>query len=257
MREEIRLAQNEKQWDSRPAIALETRRTLQRLRGQGWLDQASVAVIERVLDCSRPGSLSLFVYQLALQLGAGVESALRSASSAELLYAAIDFTDDVEDGDESDSLPGTSHPVCINTAAQLLVLAWRAITELDQALSASVASLVSGMFSGQRLELTREGWSAEAYERVGRANGGMQLETYVRLAAFAAGVPAEPLIKPLGAIGILMQIASDEPKRDDRLYSLPEHDRHELASRARTEMGKGLAGLPDNIVELMRGLLPG
>jgi len=256
MRDEIRLAQNEKGWDARPAIALETRRTLQRLRAQGWLDQASIAVIDRVLACSRPGSLSLFVYDLALNLGAGIEPALRSASAAELLYAAIDFTDDVEDGDESDSLPGTSHAVCINTAAHLFVLAWRAITELDQALSVSIASLVSGMFSGQRLELTREGWSAEAYERVGRANGGMQVEIYVRLAAFAAGVPAEPLIKPLGAIGILMQIASDEPKRDDRLYSLPEQDRQELASRARTEMEQGLEGLPDKVVELMRGLLP-
>lgn len=257
MRNENASPRNEKHWDSRPAISLETRRTFRRWLTQGSLDPESIAVLERVLEQSRSGSLSLFVYDLALDLGAGTEPALRASSAAELLFAAIDFTDDVEDGDAIRKLPGVSLPVCTNTASHLLVLAWRAITELDASLSVTVASLVSGMFSAQRLELTREGWSAAAYERVGRANGGMQLETYVRLAAYAAGVPAERYVGPLGAIGILMQVASDERCRDNRLYSLPEAERAAMAETARRERDRGFVGLPEKVVARMRDLVPG
>lgn len=242
--------------NNRPAIALATRRSLQRWRAQGWLDDPSASLIERVLDKSRPGSLSLWVHDLALELGAPLEAALDHASAAELLYGAIDFTDDVEDGDAGRYLPDVSLPVSINVSAHLFVLAWRALSELDAELSAETAARVSGMFCGQRGELTREGWSIEAYERMARATGGLQMEAYARIAAHAARVDAEPLVRPAGALGVMMHLAADMRSGDPRLMSLPESEREGLLARVGIELDAALRALPSQAVERMRSVIP-
>lgn len=241
--------------NNRPAIALATRRSLQRWRARGWLDSPSVSLVERVLDKSRPGSLSLWVHELALELGAPLEAALNHASAAELLYAAIDFTDDVEDGDAGKCLPDVSLPVSINASAHLFVLAWRGLSELDAALSSEIAALVSGMFCGQRGELTREGWSIEAYERMARATGGLQIEAYARIAAHAARVDAEALARPTAALGVLIHLAADERSQDPRLFLLPEPDRERLRVRAGLELDEELRALPPQAVERMRSVI--
>ncbi|MCU0691593.1 MAG: hypothetical protein MUF54_09340 [Polyangiaceae bacterium] len=242
-------------FDNRRAVALGTLRAMHRWVASGVLDGETVPLLERVLEGSRRGSLAVWVHDLARLLGAPPAEALRAATCADLLYAGIDFTDDVQDGDAPARLPDVAPALCVNAAAHLLVVGLLAVCEWDAGLGARISALVSGMFCGQRLELTREGWGAAAYERMARATGGLQVEAYTRLAARAAQTDPASLVPACSSIGLLLHIQADRRSNDERLMALRQDEVEAMQTRARRELALALEPMAPAVAAQMNTLL--
>jgi hypothetical protein len=214
---------------NKPAVSMRTRRALYGLVADGTLDEASATLMERVLDKTRPASSSGWVFSLAEALGASVERALAHASFCEVICAAVDFIDDVQDGDAHNYLGDVTPPVQLNLGVHIVMVAMTMACRLDaeadlnaeHGLTGATSRLLSRMGCGQRVELARESWSTSTYESMCVLTGGCQLEIYFRAAAQAAGAEIAPWRAVAEPLGVLLHMLHDERVADQRLLSLP------------------------------------
>jgi hypothetical protein len=227
-----------------------TRGWLRSLITEGDLDEASYALVTRVLEKCTRGSFALFSFDLAVGLGAEMQEALEAASLSELIYAAVDYADDLEDGDAAGYLAEVPEPIRVNLSHQLLALAMARAVETESILARPGLARACGRAlcaaaSGQRAELTREGWSAETYARVAEWMGGRQFECYLRAAAAGARVGDELLVPIARPLAITMLSKHDEASGDARLLSLPAATMEALREQARQELRSAAAALPE------------
>ena len=225
-----------------PAVNLETRTFLHGLIDE-VLDEPCAALLLRALEPVRDTGPSGWVFLLADSLGAPREKALAAASFCEMYYAMCSFTDDVQDGDAG-YMPDLDGPMQINTLAQLICAtavrgaSLREHLPPEEVLDALHRAFSSGvlMLRGQRIELLREDWSIDAYRQVAVLSGGRQFDVYLRMAALAADVAADPLLPLSDPLATLVQVHHDERSSDERLLSLPPGDVAALRQRARDDL---------------------
>lgn len=210
-----------------PAIGAVTRRQLRVLVAEGLLDQETLSLVERVLDKSRPKSSSGWCFLLAQALGAPCERAMEVASAVEILCSAIDFVDDVQDGDAKRYLGDVPMPIQVNVAVQMLTIFVLLIARQQYRGSwssfnfqAEAMALLNAMGCGQRLELSRDAWSPAVYQRMAELTGGCQLEIYFRAAAWAAETEAAPFLELCEPLGFLLHMVNDRAAHDERLTRL-------------------------------------
>lgn len=243
-----------------PAVNLETRRRLLALLRSGSIDERTMALVVRVLNKTQPRSHGGWVYLLAESLGALRATALRAGSAAEMLCAAIDLVDDVEDGDATGYLPDVPAAVHINLAAHLWVLAALFTAQLgadtrdDGTLTQTVLALSSQMACGQHMELTRPEWSTDAYERMSELTSGRQFEIYFRLATFPANADMSLFLPICSAIGLLVQVQCDEAQKDTRLSALPQDEVRALRERQKKALRTAVRMVPDSARSVVQAL---
>ena len=228
-----------------PAVSLTTRGWLQQLAQEGRaLDPPSLALIRPLLEKVRfvhPGGL---VYGVASDLGAPQETAFIAVSLAELFYAACSDTDFLQDGDTGAYPEQTPLSLQINAQAHLLCLVAIRLNDLAAAvpprrageLTRNLYRTPAIMLTGQRLELTRENWDAQAFERVTRYSAGEQFGSYLSFAAAAADVDPEDLLVAGRAFGNMLQVIADVESRDPRFVALPEADRKMICDQFQEEL---------------------
>ena len=150
------------------------------------------------------------------------EQALPAATALELLMAAGDVFDDVEDADSSDSLSTKyGSAVATNVATTLLVLAERAITRLEgrgveDSVIVRVMDAVNSFYTtacaGQHLDLTLAPVSEDTYLRVIGMKSASQVECACHIGALLANANQE-LVDIFAAfghnLGMASQIAND------------------------------------------------
>lgn len=216
---------------SNAAIGVFTRALMRDLVFTGDLDEGSEELLLRALAKTRPRSHAGWVFVLADALGAGRVIAMQAASFAELCCAAIDLIDDVQDGDATRTLGDATFAVQVNVSSHMLVLSALAAARLDQAVRSGGSGLAheayrlfSAMASGQRMEVTREGWSPSQYEHVAALTCGKQYELYLRTAAFAAAKHVGPWLPLTVPLGVATQIACDLHASDPRLLCFGESE---------------------------------
>jgi hypothetical protein len=226
------------------AVGLETRRGLRRWVAAGMLDEPSATLVERALDKSRSTSASGWALRLAQALGAPEDRAMHAAVVSEWVYATVDVTDDVQDGDAFCYL-AVPPAVQINLSVHLVALALYAASSFcDLELTRQASALFSRMACGQRLEIARDDWSVESYERMARLTGSCQFELYFRVCAWAAGSDPTSLLALAQPLGILIHMAADGQSHDPRLGSLEPADTRALRSRACSELAVAQAAIP-------------
>jgi hypothetical protein len=219
-----------------PAVGLETRRALRRWVAAGIVDEASATLIERALDKSRHQSACGWAWLLAEALGAPADRALRAAVACEWVYAAVDVTDDVQDG-EAGAYLDAPWAIQVNTCTHLLTLALHAVCELgDVELTREVSALLSRMACGQRIEIARQDWTIESYVRMAHLTGSCQFEIYFRACAWAAGCDLAPLAALARPLGLLIHIAADERSADPRWATLAINETSALRAEACTTL---------------------
>ena len=150
------------------------------------------------------------------------EQALPAATALELLMAAGDVFDDVEDADSSDSLSTKyGSAVATNVATTLLVLAERAITRLEgrgveDSVIVRVMDAVNSFYTtacaGQHLDLTLAPVSEDTYLRITGMKSASQVECACHIGALLANANQE-LVDIFAAfghnLGMASQIAND------------------------------------------------
>ena len=150
------------------------------------------------------------------------EQALPAATALELLMAAGDVFDDVEDADSSDSLSTKyGSAVATNVATTLLVLAERAITRLEgrgveDSVIVRVMDAVNSFYTtacaGQHLDLTLAPVSEDTYLQVIGMKSASQVECACHIGALLANANQE-LVDIFAAfghnLGMASQIAND------------------------------------------------
>jgi hypothetical protein len=87
------------------------------------------------------------------------------------------------------------------------------------------------MLTGQRLELTRDGWGAGAYQRVAELSAGEQYAFYFRLIAAASDGRMNEWSETGHALGTLLQLVADWESADERLMSLGQDTAVEFRTR--------------------------
>jgi hypothetical protein len=233
------------------AVGANTRGSLQALVQAGMLDAPSAMLIERALAKHRPSSPCGWTFLLADCLEAKRERALAAASLAEVFSSAVDFIDDVQDGDADRHFGDLSLAVQVNLCAQLVSVAGYLAARFDEetrrvppAMAVHVPGLLAAMCCGQRVELTREGWSVPTYDRVGRLIGGRQFEVYLRAAAQAAEASVAPLLPLAEPLGVLVQYVCDDASSDSRLQGLPPEELRTMRQSALDEFGRAAQAAP-------------
>lgn len=240
------------------AVHLGTRCRVRKRVAAGDLDEASADLIEKALDKSLPHGLCGFVQRLARALGATAEDALDAGSLAELAYAAVDLADDVEDGDAQAYLGVLPWPAQVNLATQLVALALAEAADVERRwgvpIAAEAATTLVRAACGQRVEILREGWSADSYVRAAEAMGQM-LGLFMWVAAAAARREAAPLLGLVRPLGILFLIRSDEASGDPRWLGLGEEQMRSTREFARGNVDQAMRELPDDARVLVQELV--
>ena len=150
------------------------------------------------------------------------EQGLPAATALQLLMAAGDVFDDVEDADSSESLSARyGSAVATNVATTLLVLAERAITRLEgrgveDSVIVRVMDAVNSFYTtacaGQHLDLTLAPVSEDTYLRVIGMKSASQVECACHIGALLANANQE-LVDIFAAfghnLGMASQIAND------------------------------------------------
>ena len=164
-------------------------------------------------------SLPLIVCQA---ISGHYEQALPAATALQLLMAAGDVFDDVEDADSSESLSAKyGSAVATNVATTLLVLAERAITRLEgrgveDSVIVRVMDAVNSFYTtacaGQHLDLTLAPVSEDTYLQVIGMKSASQVECACHIGALLANANQE-LVDIFAAfghnLGMASQIAND------------------------------------------------
>lgn len=233
------------------ALGLTTRTMLRDLVAGGDLDEGSEELLLRALDKTRPRSHAGWVFALAEALGAERITAMLAGSFAELCCAAIDLVDDVQDGDAGTYLGPVPPAVQINVSEHMLVVSVLAACRLEErvgrpspGLVAHAYRLFSAMASGQRGEVTREGWSVQRYVDVAKLTCGKQYEMYLRTAAYAAVIDPALLLALAEPLGVATQIACDTFSADPRLTQLCDADVSRIRGYWIEQARMALAAIP-------------
>lgn len=243
-----------------PAVNLETRRRLRALLRSDSIDERTLDMVVRVLDKTRPRSHGGWVYLLGERLGGTREAALRAGSAAEMLCAAVDLVDDVEDGDAHGYLPDVPTSVQVNLSAHMWVLAALFTSEVDRiaggegACTSKTLALCSAMACGQHIELTCPCWSCETYERMTELTSARQLEVYFRLATHPSKTRVSSFLPLCSPLGMLIQLQCDEAQGDKRLCALADSEVLELRKRAEQSWRAAARGVPDAAKDVVRAL---
>ncbi len=247
-----------------PAVGLTTRRWLNRnARDNIILDHRSLGILERSLQrCARvnPGGM---VFDLAVSLGARLDTALMAGSVAEMYYTVCSLTDDIQDGEVDDYLGDVPFPLQINAASHLLCLIAVRAEDFSRSLdiedgSAIVSRLYrtgAAMLNGQHMEIIRDPWDVETYEKVALLSAGEQFGSYHWLAAIAAGAPVRPWTEFGRAFGALLQYVTDHESNDSRLTTLPRDDVLALRSRMIDRLESSAFDLGDEAQQRVREIV--
>ena len=239
-----------------PSVGLATRAWLGRLSQEGMLlDRQSWDPIQRALDKCRQVSPAGMVHDLALRLGASAERALLAGSVSELFYAACSLTDDLQDGDTDAYLGDLPFALRLNAQSHLLCLVAARVRDLSLDLVADIYRTGAAMLTGQRIEISRDPWNVEAYEKVARLSAGEQFGTHLSLAAIAAGKDEAPWRQFGRAWGMLLQLVADREARDPRLLSLDEREVGDLWQRSTEDLRQASFPLGEMVQEQVKGLL--
>lgn len=243
-----------------PAVNLATRCRLRRLIEADAMDERTLVLVVRALEKTRPRSHGGWVSLLAEALGASRELALQAGSTAEVICAAVDLVDDVQDGDARAYLSEVTEAVRINLASHLWVIASLFTSEMERdhgrsGLTLPVAGLSSAMACGQHMELTRPQWSMSTYARMSKLTSSRQLEAYFRVAAFASDTDMEPFVALSDPLGVLIQIRCDEVQGDARLTCLPPGEVLSLRREAERALVLATRRVPSAAQAVVRGLV--
>lgn len=240
--------------DNHPAIHLATSRFLGDCIAREELDSPSAKLVERALAKSLPKSVCGWVFLLATALGADTSRAIEAASFAELFYCSVDVIDDVQDGDASEYLRDLSEPLRVNVCMHLVALSVMrgiALEHEGSDLVRNAYGLLSSMICGQRMDLVRDEWSADAYACMSTRVAGCQLEVYFRAAACAANADITPFVSVAKPLGLLLQIAVDSLSRDPRLMHLPTDDLRPHRERAVRDVTDAMNAIPQSARSVM------
>jgi len=247
-----------------PAVDLSTRKWLDGLVIEGaLLDAASRSLMERAITkCLRVTPCGL-VHDVARGLGAPPDLALLAGSVSEVFYAVCSLTDDLQDGDAEPYLGPIPPALAWNMQSHLLCLLAVRANELASKLKETrrrdlvtkIYATGAAMLLGQRLELTRDSWTIETYEKVARLSAGEQFGLHLLLGALAADVEPEPLRRWGRAFGTLLQLVADVESQDSRLVRFPTEERGELCSRLTRELERASLGLEDRVREHAQWLI--
>lgn len=242
-----------------PAVNLTTRCRLRQLMESDAMDERTLVLVVRVLEKTRPRSHGGWVSLLAEALGASREVALQAGSTAEVICAAVDLVDDVQDGDAAAYLSDVTEAVQINLASHLWVIAILFTSEMELAhgrsgLTLPVATLTSAMACGQHMELTRPQWSLVNYALMSKLTSSRQLEAYFRVAAFPSAADVSPFLALSEPLGMLIQIRCDEAQGDARLACLPPAEVLALRRGAEMALVQAVRRVPSAAQALVRNL---
>jgi len=219
---------------SNPYISWETRRWLYKLSQEQFpvIDAPSRENIQKALDRSsvqaHPGGL---VYDVSKKIGALESQALVAGSLAELFFAAVNLTDDMQDGDSS--YMDIPMSLQINTQSHMFSLAVMRSYSISDKIANIMFTSLSKMFVGQRLELVTTLWDYDTYYEVAKRVAGEQFALYFNLAAISGGSDNLENWYNLGmTYGIILQIIHDKNSLDERYISLSNKDKSNLFNRA-------------------------
>ncbi len=239
-----------------PAVSLSTRRWAVGLAREGLLlDESSWRVIERILlktAAVHPGGL---VHAAARMHGAPEEHALIAASACEMFYGGCSAGDDLQDGDTDAYLDGVPFSLRLNAQVHLLSLVEARLQDLpcgSEMDRPRPFSTLAAMLTGQRMEILRNPWNIDVYERVARLSAGEQFSFYLHTAACAAGCSINALRGFGYALGTLLQVIADLESGDERFIAFPQARRDNLLHRLIEEVQwavRPLGGLLDEQVK--------
>lgn len=249
-----------------PKIGLETRRWLAKTAETGKvLDRPCLEIISPALEACSPVHPGGLIHDLAVSYGAEPNLATLAGSIAQLFYCGCSFTDDLHDGDTDKYLKGVPMSLRMNAQLQLLCLVSVRAAELFQNLGPPFFAKNAGeldhnrvlsiMLTGQRLELTRDGWNAQAYERVAQLSAGEQYGYYFALVAAVSDGRMGEWRAAGRAFGNLLQLVADRESRDDRLLALGEEPVERLRGKMERDLVKSAAPLGRGFEEILRAML--
>jgi hypothetical protein len=200
-------------------------------RAAALLDDARLlAAVERVLD-DCPTSYLQFVFELACAAGVGEAAALGRAEVVAFSHGAVEFADDLSDGDCPPELDAARHgPVVLFSLLQLALSA-ACDAELPHPDLGRASALACAMASAQSRELDTRAWTAQRAEEAARGLNGAQFEAY--LALLWSGTPLAPRAAEVGAdLGLALHVLSDAASGDARLLDLRPPERAALVGMA-------------------------
>jgi hypothetical protein len=187
----------------------------------------------RALEAGATGPRQL-AYELGFDAGLDREQLLDRSAAVFLLFACLNLTDDLQDGDAGAYLDA---PAREGPAVQLLLqclafslMAGAGVTPGDLA---AVGADLATAATGQLDEVASTAWTSARYRAVGERIAGLQYAVYATLLWSGTDLAVEARDTGL-ALGFAAHVAEDLRSADPRLLSMPQEDLEEVLSVART-----------------------
>lgn len=218
-----------------------------------WIsDPALEEHLVRVL-ADLPDSYLQFIYDLSLFDELGPEVGLARAVAVAFQHAAVEFADDMSDGDCPVDIDAQVQAPVILAALQNLFLASAVRGKVAPETLLELARRFCAMASSQYVELRTKEWTAiEARNAAARLNGD-QFVAFLLL--LWQGTPLESEAESLGSeLGFALHLLGDRASRDKRFSTIPAEDRITLIDEARQALGRLAASEVQAIAGLAKDL---
>lgn len=191
--------------------------------------------VMKAIEAGQGGPLQI-AYDLGVDAGLPRDILLDRAAAVFLMFACLNLTDDLQDGDAGDYLAA---PASEGPAVQLLLqcesFALLAAAGVAPSDIAAIGHDVATAAAGQLEEIEDAAWTADRYLRVGESIAGLQYAVYATI--MWSGTPLAPDARAVGrALGFAAHVAEDLRSEDRRLLSVPEADLDRVLSVARADV---------------------